>query len=161
MATDSNSVMPLFEDDTHGALPAGQQHRAEQAHLNVNEPARAAEAGTPHYGDFGQPGHTAPTGPVSQAGRNDGSNDNPDEFSEFRDKNASSTEDYSTDAENANPEHQRGHVVQNQDPQGVRNVQNADRDVQEGTWADDDERYAGGHKHASWQENNDKEHAND
>lgn len=158
MATDSNSVMPPFEDDNQGALPAGQQHRAEQAHLNANEPARDAEAGTPHYGSFGRPENVNSTGSAS---RNDGSNDNPDEFSEFRDKDAPATEDYSTAAENANPEQQRGHTVQNEDPQGVRNVQNADHDVQKGAWADDDERYAGGHKKATWEEENDKEHAND
>jgi hypothetical protein len=158
MATDSNHSSSPYSTDNNGALPAGQQHRAEQAHLNPNEPARDAEAGTPQYGDFGKPENVTPT---ANSSSNDGSNDNPDEFSEFRDKDAPKTEDYSTNAENANPEHQRGHVVQNQDPSGVRNVQNADRDVQEGTWADDDERYAGGHKQASWQERNDAEHSND
>jgi hypothetical protein len=158
MATDSNSATGPYSPDNNGALPAGQQHRAEQAHPNVNEPARDAEAGTPQYGDFGKPENATSTGSPAS---NDGSNDNPDEFSEFRKDDAPKTEDYSTNAENANPEHQRGHVVQNQDPSGVRNVQNADRDVQEGTWADDDERYAGGHKQASWQERNDDEHSND
>jgi hypothetical protein len=154
MATDSSNPMTPHE----GPLPAYQQDRAADAKLNPNDPAKDAEAGTPAYGDFGKPENVNPTG--SSSG-NDGSNDNPDEFSEFRKDDSQKTEDYSTDAQNANPEHQRGHVVQNQDPQGVRNVQNADRDVQEGTWADDDERYAGGHKQASWQARNDAEHSND
>lgn len=156
MATESNSVNPLTPDN--GSLPAYQQNQAAQAKPNPNDPAKEAEAGSPQYGDFGKAENVSPTG--SSAG-NDGSNDNPDEFSEFRKDGDSITEDYSTSAENANSEHQRGHTVQNEDPQGVRNVQNADRDVQEGTWADDDERYAGGHKQASWQERNDDEHSND
>ncbi|MEJ7663889.1 MAG: hypothetical protein WKG07_32335 [Hymenobacter sp.] len=61
--------------------PAGQQDRAATAHLNPNEPATQAEAGTPAYGDFGKADETEPA--VPSAG-NDGSNDNPDEFSEFR-----------------------------------------------------------------------------
>lgn len=154
MATES--INPLLPHE--GSLPAYQQNQAQQANLNPNNPGKDAEAGTPHYGDFGKASNA---GPTASSGKNDGSNDNPDEFSEFRDKDAPATEDYTTDAQNANPEQQRGHVVQNQDPQGVRNVQNADRDVQEGTWADDDERYAGGHRKASWQENNDAEHSND
>lgn len=154
MATDSSNPMTPHE----GPLPAYQQKRAADANPNPNDPAKDADAGSPNYGDFGKAENVAPAGSSAQ---NDGSNDNPDEFSEFRKKDAPTTEDYSTDAENANPEHQRGHTVQNEDPQGVRNVQNADRDVQEGTWADDDERYAGGHRKASWEENNDAEHSND
>ena len=156
MATEPNDTNPLTPNDN--SLPIYQQKQAEEAHLNPNEPAKEADAGTPSYGDFGKPENA---GPSASSIKNDGSNDNPDEFSEFRDKDAPTTEDYTTDAANANPEQQRGHTVQNQDPQGVRNVQNADRDVQEGTWADDDERYAGGHRKASWEENNEKEHSND
>ncbi len=154
MATDSTTSAAL---DSDGTLPNYQQNQADQAKPNANDPAKKAQAGSPGYGDFGKPENVNPT---ASSPKNDGSNDNPDEFSEFRDKDAPATEDYSTDAENANPEQQRGHVVQNEDPQGVRNVQNADRDVQEGTWADDDERYAGGHKQASWQDRNDAEHSN-
>ena len=158
MATAPNSTQnPLATDN--GSLPNYQANQAEQAHLNSNEPATEANAGTPQYGDFGKPQNAGPS--ASAASKNDGSNDNPDEFSEFRRPDDAKTEDYTTDANNANPEGQRGHVVQNQDPSGVRNVQNADRDVQEGTWADDDERYAGGHRKASWEENNDQEHSND
>jgi len=156
MATESNSVNPLTS--SNGPLPAYQQNQAADAKLNPNDPAKDAEAGTPNYGDFGRPENVNPTGSAS---RNDGSNDNPDEFSEFRDKDAPKTEDYSTAAENANPEHQRGHVAQNQDPQAVRAVQNADADAQKVGWAEDDERYAGGHKQASFKENNDEEHSND
>ena len=157
MATDTNNNQnPLSE--SKGALPDYQQQQANQAHLNPNEPATQAEAGTPQYGDFGKPENVDDS---ASATKNDGSNDNPDEFSEFRKDKNSFTEDDTTSADNANPEHQRGHTVQNQDPQGVRNVQNADRDVQEGTWADDDERYAGGHRKASWEDNNDDEHSND
>ena len=46
----------------------------------------AAHDGTPHYGDFGHPAD--PTAPRHyQAPTNDGSNDNPDEFSAFRKDN--------------------------------------------------------------------------
>ena len=51
----------------------------------------AAHDGTPHYGDFGHPAD--PTAPRHyQAPTNDGTNDNPDEFSEFRGKHAAATE---------------------------------------------------------------------
>lgn len=156
MATEPNNINPFTP--SKGPLPAYQQNQADEARLNPNEPAKDAQAGTPSYGDFGKAENVTPT---ASASKNDGSNDNPDEFSEFRDKDAPATEDYTTDAQNANPEQQRGHTVQNEDPQGVRNVQNADRDVQEGTWADDDERYAGGHRKASWEDENEKEHSND
>ncbi|RYY10282.1 MAG: hypothetical protein EOO36_20835 [Cytophagaceae bacterium] len=157
MATEPNNSNPLSE--RKGPLPNYQQNQADNAHLNPNEPATQAAAGTPGYGDFGKPENANPSD--SAPANNDGSNDNPDEFSEFRDPEDAKDYDNTTDSPNANPEQQRGHVVQNRDPQGIRNVQNADRDVQEGTWADDDERYAGGHRKASWEENNDDEHSND
>lgn len=156
MSIFSNSDDPAAADK--GALPAEQQKRADEARPQVDTAATAAEAGTPQYGEFGNPNNVENQG---GSPRNDGSNDNPDEFSEFRDKDASATEDYSTDAQNANPEQQRGHVAQNQDPQAVRAVQNADADAQKVGWAEDDERYAGGHKQASFKENNDEEHSND
>lgn len=148
---------PLALDN--GSLPDYQQEQADKAHLNSNDPATQAEAGTPQYGSFGKPEDVNPA--ASAPANNDGSNDNPDEFSELRGPENAKNYDNTTDSPNANPEQQRGHVVQNRDPQGVRNTQNADRDVQEGSWADDDERYAGGHRKASWEENNEKEHSND
>ena len=128
----------------------GQRERAATAHLNPNDPAREAEAGTPVYGDFGKA--DASTQPVS-SGR-DGSNDNPDEFSELRKPE---------DAQKApaRPEDQRGHVTQNQDPGAVYAAQDAENDEKRTAWADDDPRYAGGHAKATWQENNDQEHSKD
>lgn len=131
------------------SLPIGQRQRAEDAYLNPNEPATQAEAGTPAYGDFGK-APVAAASPAAGRGR-DGSNDNPDEFSEIRDP-----ED-AADAP-ANPADQRGHVIQNQDPTAVRAAQHADTDEQRAAWSDDDPRYAGGKQQATWQENNDKEH---
>lgn len=164
MSIFSNTNDPAATGDA--PLPAGQQRRAEQAHLNPNDPATQAEAGTPQYGDFGKPENAAAStgsdsGSAGAGSKNDGSNDNPDEFSEFRDPKNAATEDYGTDSGDPNPEHQRGHVNQNKDPEAVRNVQGADADVQRGGWAQDDARYAGGHQKASWEENNDDEHSND
>ncbi len=114
------------------SLPAGQQARARQAHLNPNDPAKDAEAGTPNYGDFGKPTAQA-AGADAPAGRS-GSNDNPDEFSEIRDKD-------NAQAHPDNLAEQPGHVEQNQDPQAVRA---ADTDAQRAAWSKDDPRYAGG-----------------
>ena len=152
---------PASADDDH--RPQDQRERAADAHLSPDEAATQAHAGTPSYGDFGKPENACQNAGAASTSTssNDGSNDNPDEFSEFRRPSDAKTEDYTTSAAGGNPVNQRGYSEQNKDPQGVRNVQNADRDVQEGTWADDDERYAGGHRKASWEENNEKEHAND
>lgn len=156
MSIFSNSDDPAAskKDD---ALPADQQKRAEQARPDPNDPATQAEAGTPQYGSFGKADGVEP----AMTTKNDGSNDNPDEFSEFRKNKASTPDDTSTNSQSANLESQRGHVDQNQDPQAVRKVQNADADEQRSGWADDDERYAGGHREASWKENNNDEHSND
>ena len=79
------------------------------------------------------------------AGRS-GANDNPGEFSEFRDRDK--------DAQKApsNPADQPGHVEQNQDPAAVRAAQNADSDEQRAAWAKDDPRYAGGGTHNTREE---------
>ncbi len=138
-----------FDSEDNGQLPAGQQARAEDAHLNPSDPAHQAAAGTPAYGDFGKPEDAAAT---PKTGR-DGSNDNPDEFSDSRKPEEAQQAP-------ANPEDQRGHVTQNQDPHAVRSAQNAEADEQRAAWSDDDPRYAGGHAKATWQENNDKEHSN-
>ncbi len=124
----------------------GQRERAATAHLNPSDPAREADAGTPAYGDFGK----AAAGEQPKAGR-DGSNDNPDEFSELRKPE---------DAQKApaNPADQRGHVTQNQNPAAVNAAQGAETDEQRAAWSDDDPRYAGGHDKATWAENNDQEH---
>ena len=143
--------------------PAGQQDRAATAHLNPNEPATQAEAGTPAYGNFGKADETEPAAPLAS---NDGSNDNPDEFSEFRkpaaQPTASQNPGYQPNGEpdTPNPGPQRGHAQQNQDPSLVKDAKDADNDAQRTAWADDDRRYAGGHPHATWQENNDQEHQN-
>lgn len=158
---DSSSPIP------NENLPAYQAEAAKNAHLNPNEPATQAEAGTPQYGDFGKPGA------AKQPQPHDGSNDNPDEFSEFRkddDKNAGKPDQdvpgaYTTDSPNSNPTGQVGHVVQNRDSQAVRYAQGdtagqnqKEEDNTRTAWAQDDERYAGGHAKASWEEQNDNEH---
>jgi hypothetical protein len=157
MSTFPNANDPAAPDK--GALPQDQQKRAEQAHLHPDTAATQAEAGTPPYGNFGKANETEP--PVPTHPKNDGSNDNPDEFSEFREPGQPTTEDYGTSADAANPTHQQGHVEQNQAPDEVRAAQHEDTDHQRAAWSDDDERYTGGHRQASWQESNDKEHSND
>lgn len=140
-----------------GALPVGQQARAESAHLNPNDPAKDAEAGTPQYGNFGKADETEP----AMSTKNDGSNDNPDEFSEFRKTDEDAIEGYGTDPDAANPKYQQGHVEQNQATDEVIAAQHEETDKRRAAWSDDDARYAGGHRQASWEENNAKEHSND
>ena len=109
------------------------------------QPARpatpAAEPHSPAYGEFGGGPATASSG----AGR-DGSNDNPDEFSELngREQNARQAP--------AHPADQPGHVEQNQDPAAVRATRDEDNDEQRNAWAQDDPRYAGGGSHNTRQE---------
>jgi hypothetical protein len=141
-----------------GALPADQQKNAENARLQVDTTATQAEAGTPKYGEFGNPNNVVAAGAPSE---NDGSNDNPDEFSEFRKPGESSTEDYGTSADAASPDHQQGHTEQNQAPGEVKAAQNKETDEQRAAWSSDDERYAGGHREATWKDSNEKEHSND
>lgn len=135
--------------------PAGQRNRAEHAHLNPNDPAKEATAGTPQYGTFGKVDETEPSVPKS----NDGSNDNPDEFSEFREPDNAAAEDLGM-AGDFDATQQPGHVEQNQDPNQVRRAQHADTDVQRAAWSDDDPRYAGGKSKATWSDENNKEHDN-
>ncbi|RZK27917.1 MAG: hypothetical protein EOO57_21985 [Hymenobacter sp.] len=82
-------------------MPDSQRNAAADAHLQVDKQADQAQAGTPHYSDFGKPGDAAAPAPRS------GSNDNPDEFSEFRDEKDSVPRDGKTDSGDANPNHQR------------------------------------------------------
>ncbi len=123
------------QDSTIPPAP-DQQERAQEAHLNPNDPAKDAAA-TPQYGDFGKPTGPAPTADKPE-GRS-GANDNPDEFSAIRDeKEAKAHPDKLED--------QPGHVMQNQDPQGVAQAEasGADTDELRAAWAKDDPRYAGG-----------------
>lgn len=146
-----------------GQLPIGQRQRAEDARLDPNDPARHAEAGTPAYGDFGKPGDKEAAATTAAAGtsRNDGSHDNPDEFSEFNKPDSHVAAQPNGEPESGSAGPQRGHITQNQDPAAVRAAQHADTDEQRAAWSDDDPRYAGGHREATWEENNDKEHSND
>ena len=103
----------------------------------------AAHDGTPHYGDFGHPAD--PTAPRHyQAPTNDGSNDNPDEFREFRGKNASATEQYCLPGAIADPNLQRGHVEQNQHPEAIAAAEGGSDAEERAAYALDDPRYAGG-----------------
>lgn len=146
-------------------LPIGQRERAEQARLNPNDPARHAEEGTPAYGQFGKPGDkeaaAATAATASGTSRNDGSNDNPDEFSEFNKPDEHVAAQPNGEPESGSTGPQRGHVTQNQDPAAVRDAQHAPTDEQRAAWSDDDPRYTGGKQQATWQENNDKEHSKD
>lgn len=151
------STSSITPDESN--LPADQYEAAERAHLNPDEPQLNAEAGTPRYGDFGKPGEAQDAKPRS------GSNDNPDEFSEIRTTEDAIPRDGTTDSGDPNPHHQTGHVAQNRDPQAVRYAQGdtagqnqKQEDNTREAWAQDDERYAGGHAEASWQEQNDNEH---
>jgi hypothetical protein len=142
------------DPDQHPHLPEDQQARAANAHPNANDPM--VNAAAPNYGEFGGGTPTtpasgvtsyAPSNSAAPRSNNDGSNDNPDEFSEFRKGNKTGSEDYSPEAGQANPAAQKGHVEQNQNPAAVRDAQNEDNDVQRTAWADDDPRYAGGGTH--------------
>ncbi len=95
----------------------------------------------PAYGEFGKQATPTDTAP----GRS-GANDNPDEFSEFSDREG--------EAQKApdNPEDQSGHVEQNQDPAAVRAAQGKDDDTQREAWAKDDPRFAGGGTHNTREE---------
>ena len=129
---------PLPPDNDH--RPHDQQERAAAARPNPNDPAVTAPR--PDYGSFG---HATSASANETPGRS-GANDNPDEFSEFADREEEAAK--SPD----NPEDQPGHVTQNQDPAAVRTAQHADADEQRAAWAKDDPRYAGGGTHNTREE---------
>ncbi len=92
----------------------------ESAPQPADEPT--AYDGTPHYGDFGHPAD--PHAPRHyQAPTNDGVNDNPDEFSEFRGPHAAPTEHYCMPEAIADLSQQRGHVEQNRYPEAIAAVE--------------------------------------
>ena len=137
---------PISPADDH--RPYDQQQRAATAKLNPNDPAVSAKS--PDYGDFGGANPEAATssdGPALAGGRS-GANDNPDEFSEFGDRDK--------DAQKApsNPEDQPGHIRQNQDPATVHEAQasGANNEELRQAWAKDDPRYAGGGTHNTREE---------
>lgn len=85
---------------------------------------QAAHDGTSQYGDFGHPAD--PHAPRHyQALTNDGSNDNPDEFSEFRGKHAAATEHYCM-------------------PEAIAAAEGGSDAEERAAYALDDPRYAGG-----------------
>ena len=120
-----------------------------------NQPGRAAQPNSaapntdsPSYGEFGGVAASAPlaanyadVAATATAPGRDGSNDNPDEFSEFRDR------DKDAQKAPANPADQPGHVEQNQNPGIVQATQGEEDDIQRKAWALDDPRYAGGGSH--------------
>ena len=126
--------------------PQDQQDRAAAARPNPNDPI--IHASSPDYADFGGTPQAAtsnaPQGSVP-AGR-DGSNDNPDEFSEL-----DSREKDARDAP-SNPLDQPGHVEQNQNPAAVRATQDENHEELRAAWALDDPRYAGGGTHNTREE---------
>jgi len=132
--------------------PQDQQERAATAQPNINDPA--VTAASPNYGEFGGVPASGPTSATyaptnSSAPGRSGANDNPDEFSEFRDREK--------EAQNSpdRPEDQPGHVEQNQAPDLVRATQGEENDIQRQAWAIDDPRYAGGGSHNTREENAD------
>ncbi|MGY3091048.1 hypothetical protein ACVWYF_004112 [Hymenobacter sp. UYAg731] len=129
--------------------PEDQQERAASAHPNPNDPAK--DARKPDYGTFGHADDAGFT--ASSAGRS-GANDNPDEFSEFADREE--------EAQNSpdNPEDQPGHIMQNQNPELVREVQaeGGDNETLRSAWAEDDPRYAGGGTHNTREESADADY---
>jgi hypothetical protein len=135
--------------------PQDQQERAATAQPNAHDPA--VNAASPNYGEFGGVPASGPTAAnyaaTNSAGRS-GANDNPDEFSEFRDREK--------DAQNApdRPEDQPGHVEQNQAPGLVAATQGEENDIQRQAWAIDDPRYAGGGTHNTREENADAKYPN-
>jgi len=131
--------------------PDDQQDRAAAARLNPNDPI--IEARSPNYGDFGGvdptnsvQGDGPAIGAAAQPAGRSGANDNPDEFSEFSDRDK--------DARQApgNPADQPGHVEQNQNPDAVRATHDESSEEQRAAWAMDDPRYAGGGTHNTRQE---------
>ena len=130
---DTQKPLPVSDDDTR---PEDQQRRAALANPNPHDPAAQAN-NSPQYGDFGHA--DSPTASAKE-GRS-GANDNPDEFSAFKDR------DHEAQKAPSNPEDQPGHVEQNQDPTAVRATQHADTDEQRAAWSSDDPRYAGGGTH--------------
>jgi|GEM_PF-966098 len=152
--TPSNTERPA--GSSADQRPLDQQARAAQAQpRSTGEPQ--TQPISPNYGEFGGVASAPATGGVTQyptnaARANDGSNDNPDEFSEFRKPNRSGSEDYSAEAAQVNPARQPGHVEQNQDPAAVRAAHGKEEDIQRTAWADDDPRYGSGQR-TSWPSN--------
>jgi len=103
----------------------------------------------PTYGQFGNPDDA--NQPKSAHTSNDGSNDNPDEFSEFRKKRPNLTEDYGQVSQQVDPTEQRGHVEQNQNPEAVAAAQNSDESTRRAAYASDDPRYGSGTS-STWKE---------
>ncbi|WP_216689394.1 hypothetical protein [Hymenobacter siberiensis] len=136
---------PLSHDNDPRSID--QQERDAAARLNPNDPAVTATS--PDYGSFGH----ASAATAAAPGRS-GANDNPDEFSEFSDREK--------EAQNApnNPEDQPGHIMQNQAPELVHEVQAEGGDNTElrEAWAKDDPRYAGGGTHNTREESADTDY---
>ncbi|GAB2951630.1 hypothetical protein GCM10027048_15780 [Hymenobacter coalescens] len=107
-------------------------------------------AHTPDHTSTPQP--DAANEPTRPAASNSGANDNPDEFSEFRKKDAPPTENYASESNQADPAQQPGHVEQNQNPEAVAAAQNAGTDEQRAAWKADDPRYGSGPRPASGDE---------
>lgn len=137
-----NTTPPLpLENDSR---PQDQQERAATAQLNPNDPA--VDASSPNYGEFGGVTSSPPLAANHAPAGRDGSNDNPDEFSEIggRDQKAQQAPN--------NPADQPGHVEQNQNTAAVRATHNESNEEQHAAWALDDPRYAGGGSHNTREE---------
>ncbi|MBO3272194.1 hypothetical protein [Hymenobacter defluvii] len=104
-------------------------------------PDHAADHGTPHYGTFGTPEDAAESTYCAEP--TDGSNDNPDEFSELRGPQLR-TEQYCMPGAQSDPARQRGHVEMNQNVAAVQAAQDGTPAEQKAAYALDDPRMAGG-----------------
>ena len=140
--------------------PETPARNAAEAQPNPNDAAVDASAGTPHYAAFGSPEDAtnaanlaaASGAPAPAHAGNDGSNDNPDEFSEFRTADQPATEGYSAQAENAQQagaaSYNGGRDQSNAQPEAFEKAE----DVARAAFAADDPRYGSG-KQSSWPSN--------
>lgn len=132
--------------------PEDQAENAAHAQPNPHDPA--VHAAAPNYGQFGHPDDAAAAaanGPAT--GRNDGSNDNPDEFSEFRTAAQPDSENYAPQAQSAAQagaaSYNGGRAESHARPAGFEKAEDVARDA----FAEDDPRYAGGGTQSSWPSN--------
>ena len=135
---------------TNDPRPEDQVRNAEEAQPNPNDPAVHASA--PDYASFGHPDDAA-NAAGSASARNDGSNDNPDEFSEFRTAAQPDSENYAPQATNAAQagaaSYNGGRATSNARPEGFKKAE----DVARAAFAEDDPRYAGRGTQSSWPSN--------
>ncbi|WP_375419484.1 hypothetical protein [uncultured Hymenobacter sp.] len=132
--------------------PEGQAENAAEAQPNPHDPAVHAHA--PSYGSFGHledAANAAAAGETTR-GQNDGSNDNPDEFSEFRTAAQPGTQGYKSQTTTATSagaaSYNGGRDASNAHPEAFEKAE----DVARAAFAEDDPRYGSGTE-SSWASN--------